>query len=213
MRYLSYFLAIAAIALALVYVFIGLPKMQQYQELPIDQLLLELQNEKRFISTDQLAERMISQDPSLVLVDVREAADYNDYSLPGSVNMPLGEILDPAYDQYFNEGELDVVFFSNDNFLSEQAWMIKKRQNHHRIFILNGGLDQWEEDIFSPEAPPETAPIEVFDRYAFRKAALQYFNGESRAFDPSTIPGNAEVAPKKTIKLIPKIKTKKLEGC
>jgi rhodanese-related sulfurtransferase len=213
MRYLSYILAAVAVVLVIAYSFFWLPEHQKNEELPFDQLILELQNEKRFISTDQLAERMISQDPSLVLVDVRDAEAYDNYSLPGAVNIPLGEILDPSYASYFQEGDLDVVFFGQDNFLSEQAWMIKKRQNHHRVFILNGGLDQWEQDIMSPEAPPETAPSEDFDRYAFRKAAFQYFSGESTAFDPSTKAVNAQDGPKKTIKLLPKKARKKLEGC
>lgn len=213
MRIISYTMAFLAVALAATYFFYWLPEQKKVQELPVDQLLLELQNEKRFISTDQLAERMIGQDPGLLLIDVREAKAFDKNTLPGAMNIPLGEMLDPSYEHYFKEGDFDVVFFGNSNLLAEQAWMIKRRQNYSRIFILNGGLDQWEKDILSPEKPPETASSEAFERYAFRLAALQYFNGESKAFDPSTAEGDAETAPKKTIKLVPKIDEEQLEGC
>ena len=213
MRILSYTTAVLAIGLIITYFFYWSPKQSDSPELPMDQLLLELQSEKRFMTTDQLAERMINQDPSLVLVDVRDADAFAGYSLPGAINIPLGEILAPEYDEYFTKGERNVVFFGKDNFLAEQAWMIKKRQHQQRIFILNGGLEQWEKDILSPEAPPETASSDEFERYAFRKAALQYFSGESKAFDPAAVAGNVELKPKKTIKLIPKLDQQQLEGC
>lgn len=206
-------MALLAVAAVIAYFFYWMPEQKKVEELPVDQLLLELQNEKRFISTDQLAERMIGQDPGLLLVDVREADAFGTYSLPEAINIPLGEMLDPSYGHYFKEEDFDVVFFGDDNFLAEQAWMIKRRQNFSRLFILNGGLDQWEKDILSPEEPPETASAEEFERYAFRQAALQYFNGESKAFIPSTAEGNTETEPKKTIKLVPKIAEEQLEGC
>jgi rhodanese-related sulfurtransferase len=213
MRLISYAMAVLAVALVVAYFFYWLPEQKKVQELPIDQLLLELQNEKRFISTDQLAERMIGQDPGLLLIDVREAAAFDEYTLPGAMNIPLGEMLDPAYDHYFKEADFDIVFFGNSNFLAEQAWMIKRRQNYSRLFILNGGVNQWENDILSPQAPPETASSEAFERYAFRQAALQFFNGESKAFDPSTAAGSTSEEPKKTIQFIPKANQQQLEGC
>ncbi|MCB0637492.1 MAG: hypothetical protein KDC54_12775, partial [Lewinella sp.] len=60
-----------------------LPDKDNHREVQPLELLQEMQNDKRFISVDQLTEMMIEQDPALVLVDVRDTASYAKFSLPG----------------------------------------------------------------------------------------------------------------------------------
>ena len=161
-----------------------LPDKDNHREVQPLELLQEMQNDKRFISVDQLTEMMIEQDPALVLVDVRDTASYAKFSLPGAINIPFTEIMSPDYDDYFKRKELEIVLYSNDHILSERAWMIKKRQDIHHIRILKGGLNQWTKDILLAEPPPDTAPAEAFDRYTFLLGARKDFVGASGAFAP-----------------------------
>ena len=39
----------------------------------------------RFVTCDQVAARLIERDPSMLLIDVRTAADYADYALEGAI--------------------------------------------------------------------------------------------------------------------------------
>ncbi len=204
----------AAIILLLAAGLIFLPEKNNKKELAPEELLQELQNDKRFVSVDQLAVLMIEEDPTLVLVDVRDPGSFVEYSLPGAINIPVENMLEEDYQQYFDRAELQIVFYSNSHILAEQAWMIKKRQEVNNIRILKGGLNQWTKDILLAEAPPETAPKEAFDRYNFLMGARKYFVGASGAFDPAAQGDIVETAPKKVPKIPVKVKKEKeLEGC
>jgi rhodanese-related sulfurtransferase len=205
----------AAIILLLAAGLIFLPEKSNRKELAPDELLQELQNDKRFVSVDQLVEMMIDEDPTLVLVDVRDPGSFVEFSLPGAINIPVENMLDEEYEQYFDREELQIVFYDNHHVKAEQAWMIKKRQEINNVRILKGGLNQWTEDVLLAEAPPETAPTEAFDRYSFLLGARKFFVGASGAFDPAVQGDIVETAPKRIPKIPAKVKKKveELEGC
>lgn len=190
-----------------------LPEKVNKKELEPENLLLELQSEKRFISVDQLTERMVNGDPSLILIDVRDSVAYQNFTLPNAINIPIEKVLDPEYEGYFGREELDVVFFSNGDFLAEKAWVLKKRQDENPLYILKGGLNQWTSDILLAEEPTGVLSDEEEELYAFRRAARKYFVGASvpiavdvKKIAPATQPKKIAVVPKK-------VEKKKLEGC
>ena len=61
-----------------------------------DKLLWDVLQPTRFVTTDQVAQRLIEKDPSLLLIDVRPAAEYNKFTLPNAVNVPLDSLITPA---------------------------------------------------------------------------------------------------------------------
>ncbi|HKK74196.1 MAG TPA: rhodanese-like domain-containing protein [Saprospiraceae bacterium] len=210
---MNYIIAAAAILLfSLGLIF--LPEKINKKELEPENLLLDLQSEKRFISVDQMTERIINGDPTLVLVDVRDSMAFGAFSLPNAINIPLEEVLAEKYNNYFDREELDVVFFSNDDFLAEKAWLIKKRQKPNPLYILKGGLNQWTSDILLAEAPKGSLSEQEMEVYAFRAAAKKYFVGASREIqiDPEK---SISPPPRKKITVLPKKveKKRKLEGC
>ncbi len=142
-----------------------------------EQLFQKINSTSRFLSPDHVAEKMINEDPTIFLIDVRSGDQYADYSLPGAFNIPLDEIALPDWEDYFLQDGKDVVLFSNSDLHAEQAWIIASRLGYENIYVLKGGLNQWFKDIMQPIAPPETASSEEFDLYSFRKAARQHFGG------------------------------------
>ena len=48
-----------------------LPETENSNEMAPEQLMSELFDQTRYVSTDEIAERIINQDPSLLLIDVR----------------------------------------------------------------------------------------------------------------------------------------------
>ena len=65
-----------------------LPKYQKQEGIKSEELLSHANSPERYISTDQIANKIINQDPSFILVDVRDEDSYNKYSLPNAVNIP-----------------------------------------------------------------------------------------------------------------------------
>ncbi len=176
-----------------------LPEKNNQVQMDPSKLFLELEDQTRFITTDQVADLIVNQDPTLLLVDVRTPEEYNYFSLKGAINIPLDKILEKDNGQFFNRSELDIVFYSNDDISAEQAWMLMRREQYSNMRVLKGGLNQWASTILKPEPPANTAPQEAFDLYNFRKAASIYFAGGSVELEPASFNEPKKPGRKKTV--------------
>jgi len=191
------FLSILFILLGVVLVL--LPDRQVvHSELSPKLLLQEINDPARYLSTDRIAERLIDQDPSIFLIDVRTADEHEQYAIPGAMNIPLEEIMNEEWYDYLDQEDRDIIFYSNGDIYADQAWMLCKRKNYQHIFVMKGGLNCWFETIIQPNPPPQTASGEDFDLYQFRLGARQYFAG-----------GNAIIPDAETEKVIVTRKKKK----
>ena len=137
----------------------------------------EIVQPTRYVTTDQVSSLIIQGDPTLILVDVRNEYDYFEYSLPNAVNIPLDSIMVEAYQEYLGIEDMHVVFFSNDDILADQAWVITKRMGYGSTYVMKGGLNRWITTIIQPERPDETASKAEFELYSTRRGASMYFTG------------------------------------
>ena len=178
-----------------------------------DQLLLEINDQRRFLSTDIVADRIINKDPSQLLVDLRNPSNFEEFTLPGAKNIPLHQILEPSSLEMMDCSKYQIVFFENGDVKAEQAWMLLRRNGCKNTYILQGGLNRWIETIINPVKPPETADIVSLEQYQFRKAASKYFIGASGELKPEPF---VQTVSKPVKKIIP-VKKKKVveeeEGC
>ena len=154
-----------------------LPERTDTEEIPPEELLAEINDPSRYLSTDQVAEMIISGDPSLLLLDCRDSMQYNDYHLPGAFHVPPGTVTDSLSRLILSQEGRVKVFYSNDDITAEQIWVVSRRMGMDDIYVMKDGLNRWMETIIRPEAPPETAASEVFDLYQFRLGASMYFGG------------------------------------
>ncbi|MGB5419919.1 rhodanese-like domain-containing protein, partial [Algibacter sp.] len=152
-----------------------LPKYEKNEGLPADQLLSDFISLERYVSSDQISDKIISQDPSFILIDVRDKESYNKYTLPNALNIPLKNLLDKEFESYLNQNQYDVVFFSDDNFYADQAWAICTRLKYSNLRVLKGGVNNWFTTIINPEIPNENMPTKAFELYTTRKAASMFF--------------------------------------
>ena len=179
-RKLVKFLSFRYVILAIVFVILAgglllLPKHEKQEGISPENLLANAFSPERYISTDELADRIINQDPSLLLVDVRDENSFKTYSLPNAVNIPIGKVLNEDSDPYLNQDAYDVILFSNDNFHSDQAWILCNRLGYENLHVLKGGLNEWYNTIINPKEPTENMAANEFEKYNFRKAASMYF--------------------------------------
>ncbi len=169
----------AFILLSVVFdLFLYLPRVKQKNPIAADSFFKTVNSPDRSLSTDIVAKRMINGDPVILLVDVRTQEDFGGYSLPGAVNIPLKDLLLDDWEPYLNQDARNIIFYSNGNVLSEQAWSICRGYGYANLYILDGGLDKWFATILQPEIPDETASTVEFDLFAFRTGAAIYFGSE-----------------------------------
>ncbi|MFK5889262.1 MAG: rhodanese-like domain-containing protein [Flavobacteriaceae bacterium] len=166
---------LAAILIILSGGLVLLPKYEKNEGIKPETFLLNAMSTERYLSTDKLAERLINQDPTILLIDVRTAKEFEHFSLPNAVNIPLADLLKPDYDGYLNQDTFDVVLFSNDTYFANQAWLICNRLGYKNLYVLDGGINQWFNTIINPKIPDETASKKAFDLYNFRKSTAMYF--------------------------------------
>ena len=175
-KFLSFrYVILATILIVLAGGLVLLPKYEKHQGISPEELLSNAISPERYITTDELADRIINQDPTLLLVDVRNESAFKKYSLPGAINIPLNKILDENSKPYLYQDEYDVVLFSNENFHSDQAWMLCNRLGYQNLRVLKGGINEWYNTIINPKKPTENMSSNEFDLYSFRKAASMYF--------------------------------------
>jgi rhodanese-related sulfurtransferase len=202
------FLAILFIGMAsgLLY----LPDMKEKNQIPAESFLNDIHSNNRYLTSDEIAKIIIDGDPMLFIVDVRTEAEYNNYSLPGSINIPLKDLLLEDWAGYLDQDIQDVIFYSNDDVLSEEAWALCKQNGFSNLYVLDGGLNRWFATIMLPEKPGELASTADFDLYSFRTGASIYFGSGSTAV---AVEAKPKTDKKKTIPVKKKAKRAAEGGC
>ena len=213
---------LAAVLIVLAGGLVLLPKYEKHEGISPEALLSKSISPERYITTDELADRIINQDPSLLLIDVRDKNTFQTYSLPNAVNIPLKKILEEDSEPYLNQDEFDVILFSNDNFHSDQAWLLCNRIDYKNLYVLKGGINEWFNTIINPKKPLENKASNAFELYSLRKAGSMYFGvayPKKVRKQPVIIKKTSVTKTSNTIvpkKIIPKKKKKKMPiegGC
>jgi len=156
---------------------LAVKKNKELKQIEPEQLLAEMIQPTRYVTTDQVARMVIQGDPSLEMIDVRPTSEYEKFALPRSINIPLDSLLNSTSLQYFGIPGIKVVFISTDDIAADEAWVLTKRLGFNGIYVMTGGLNKWMETIIDPKEPAEEAPETAFETYAFRKGAQLYFTG------------------------------------
>lgn len=198
-----YFLIILTFALGTGALF--LPEKIHTKEVSPEQLFYEMNNPSKFVTTDQVARLIIEGDPTIMLIDTRSYDQYEAYSLPGAMSVPLEELIDSTgaidqlWEDYLGIEDMNTLLFSNGDVCADQAWVLCTRLGLKNMFVMKGGLNKWVETILQPVPPTESAPSEEFALYDFRKGASMYFGGG----------GSIEVETQTISEPVPQVRKKK----
>jgi 3-mercaptopyruvate sulfurtransferase SseA len=129
--------------------------------------------------------------------------------MPGSINIPLSNLLSDEYTDILHQDAYMNVFYSNGSVYANQAWMITRQLGYENNYVLEGGLNYWFGNILAPEAPSVTSPDEEFAKYDFRKSASAALGGGGVVATEGSTPTVKAVKPPTTAKA----KKKPAGGC
>lgn len=169
-------LALFLIPMGLIIAAVPQNKTRQFK-LTADELLAEVNTRTQYIDAETVADMIVKKDPSLQLIDLRSQEEFEKFSLPGAMNIPLADLLSEQYTDILNQNVKMNVFYSAGTVMSNEAWMITKQLGYENNFVLEGGLNYWFEAILNPQKPASTASDEEIARYDFRKSASQALGG------------------------------------
>lgn len=173
------------------------------------------------VEAPELAAWVVESRADYRLIDLRSAAEYAEYHIPGAVNIPLAELMDAGLGR-----QEKLVLYSDGGIHSAQAWLLLEAQGFAGVYMLKGGLDEWKDQVVFPVLADNPTPDERA-RDERRRALSAFFGGQPRsaadvaagtAWRPG-VPTGVRAAPKvvrppSAAKGVnPPARKKKKEGC
>jgi len=178
-------------------------------KLTADQLLAEANSRTQYISPETVADMIVKKDPSFQLIDVRGQDDFEKFSLPGAINIPVSDLLSDKYTDILNQDVKINIFYSNGTISANEAWMVTRQLGYKNNLVLEGGLNYWFDTILNPQKPSSTSPDEEFAKYDFRLSAGKALGGGASV---QTSQSQSTASAKPVIQATPK-KKKAAGGC
>ncbi len=114
-----------------------------------DERLAAIETGGDHIGADELETRILAGGQGLLLVDVRPAEEYAAFHLPRAVNMTVPAVTADAFVPQLREHEL-VVLYSNGPAHPAQAWVELTRKGLTNVRVLDGGLEQFRNQVLTP---------------------------------------------------------------
>ena len=149
-----------------------------WRETDATTILEELASRKHYICPDHVAfSIMQGKDHPVLLVDVRDPADYNRFTLPGAINIPLNEILQRHWRPVLESHDYRVALFSCSDTHAGEAWLVARRAGMKDLKVLEGGLNNFLYSIFLEEVVAERERPDCLEVHTirFRENARNYF--------------------------------------
>lgn len=164
-------LAILAGLLGFIALLIGDPANKNVIDVNAKEMALSTIKNQDRIDVMTLADWLIKENADYTLVDLRTEKEFSEYSIPNSVNIPIESLL--TSDLMRNQ---KILLYGNDDVTSAQAWFILKSSNYKAVYILNGGMNAWKNEILFPklEAAATAEQTAAFEKV---KQVSLYFGG------------------------------------
>jgi len=172
------------LSILLIFIALGLvilPKKKDKMEMDSKIRLSSITEKSRYLTADQVTHRIIENDPALLLIDLRPAEEFRKFALPGSINLHPDSLLSKSTIELFMQAGKDKVLYADAELISEKVWLLFSQVTIKRMYIMKGGMKEWQNTILQEQIPSATASTTELDLISFRNAARQYFTGEGSA--------------------------------
>lgn len=141
------------------------------------ELLSKSTSESIYFSPDQVARFVNNEDSTIQLIDLRNEKEYKRCNIPGSINIPFADLLNPDWEGYLNQTEVKNIFYGNGDLVANSAWTIATGLGFENCFVMNGGLNEWYKTVmlskFSGERITPRENVLFENRFKARKTFTQ----------------------------------------
>ncbi len=104
---------------------------------------------KKFSSISPMMAVAKMNDSETLIIDVREAPDYAQSHIENAINTPLSKLSD-SLGKIANHKNKPVLITCQNGTRSISAAKILTKEGFEKVFIINGGMQAWEEDYKLP---------------------------------------------------------------
>jgi rhodanese-related sulfurtransferase len=202
-------LALFALLLGIIAVFAGSPYMGSEVKVNTKDLALSTVKNSDKVKPLELADWIIKGKADYTLVELRSEDKFSEYFIPTAINIPLVQL--PESDLLRNQ---KIILYSEDDVNAAQAWFILKSKNFKGVYLLDGGLKEWNNEVLFPKLALNASKEEIA-QFEKVKEISKYFGGQAQT--DSTQISETKVnlpTPQVTSKgNVNQPKKKKREGC
>ena len=202
-------LALFALLFGVIAVFAGSPYMGSRVKVNTKDLALSTVKNSDKINALELADWIIKGKADYTLVDLRTEDQYSEYFIPTAINIPLTQL--PESDLLRNQ---KIILYAEDDINAAQAWFILKSKDFRGVYILDGGLKKWQDEVLFPKLAVNATKEEIL-QFEKIKEISQYFGGSAQtdSTQVSETKVNLPTPQVTTQTSVAKTKKKKREGC
>lgn len=113
------------------------------------EVLSAVSDEKTYLSADQVARFIVSNDSALRLIDVRTPEEYRAFTLPGAINVPYKDFLQKDPGSFLGKGEMKNILFSNGNTDAAYALVLAHGMGFHKVYVMKDGMNGWYASVMN----------------------------------------------------------------
>ena len=123
------------------------------------------------MTADELAFRILDNDPAITIIDVRDSTHYAQLSLPGAVNIPMAEMFGKEWRDVLSQTNRKKILIADSESVALDAAALMGLLGYENIAALKGGLPEFADTILSASRPSRTLTRAEADIYGFRLRA------------------------------------------
>lgn len=141
-------------------------------------LVADIDADRDHISAPELAERIMRQDPTLHVLDLRPRADYDALHIPTAEHATfeaLSRMSSPKRDA--------LVVYSEGATRSAQAWMMLRLRGYRDVRFLREGIYEWLARVMEPRLATDATDAERAE-FARAERHSRFFGGQPRSNVP-----------------------------
>jgi rhodanese-related sulfurtransferase len=164
-------LALSVFILGFIGIFAGSPYKGSEVKVDTKELAIIVESKVDHVQVSELADWIIQNKTDFRLIDLRTEKEFNEYHIPNAENIPITGLEKEAIGR--NE---KIVIYSEGGIHSAQAWMLLRAKGYKGVYILFGGLEEWQEKILFPNLPDNATDEQKRD-FEKTKEISRFFGG------------------------------------
>ncbi|NOR74719.1 MAG: hypothetical protein GQ525_06130 [Draconibacterium sp.] len=143
-------ISVLLVGIGILLAFLPFNAAKSFQLKPTE-LLSKSTSEIIYFSVDQVAKFVNNEDSTIQLIDLRSNEEYKKCNIPGSINIPFYDLLNPDWEGYLNQPEINNIFYGNGDQIANTAWTVVTGLGYENGFVMKGGLNEWYKIVMLSE--------------------------------------------------------------
>jgi rhodanese-related sulfurtransferase len=140
--------SVLLLILGLILALIPLPARRSFIVKP-GRLLSNMIDSSTYLNVDQVARFIVSEDTTILIIDLRSPEEFKRFSIPGSINVPYTELIEKDPSTYLGAANMKNIYYSNGDFDSNFAVAFADGQGYSNNYSMRGGLNEWFNTIMN----------------------------------------------------------------